>query len=103
MPFHVVCQLIRAHISWTIDGALRATATARFFLTLFCSASLLAAQGESICIVFTADTEGHVGPCRECPFHPGLGGSSRRARALAQLRKEEPKLLLIDAAAPCSA
>jgi 2',3'-cyclic-nucleotide 2'-phosphodiesterase (5'-nucleotidase family) len=48
-------------------------------------------------VVFTADTEGHVGPCRECPFHPGLGGLTRRATSLGQLRKEQPELVLVDA------
>jgi 5'-nucleotidase len=48
-------------------------------------------------VILSADTEGHVGPCRECPFHPGLGGLTRRATSLAQLRREQPDLLLVDA------
>jgi 2',3'-cyclic-nucleotide 2'-phosphodiesterase (5'-nucleotidase family) len=58
---------------------------------------LTLASDSGITTGLTADTEGHVGPCRECPFHPGLGGLTRRATSLAQLRKEESSLLLLDA------
>src|SRR5271157_165306 len=50
-----------------------------------------------ISIVLTADTEGHIGPCRDCPQHPALGGLLRRATALAHLRKKQPGLFLSDA------
>jgi 2',3'-cyclic-nucleotide 2'-phosphodiesterase (5'-nucleotidase family) len=59
--------------------------------------ALPTAREEAISVVVSADTEGHVGPCRECPFHPGLGGLVRRATSLGQLRKEQPELLLVDA------
>jgi 2',3'-cyclic-nucleotide 2'-phosphodiesterase (5'-nucleotidase family) len=45
-------------------------------------------------VAFTADTEGHVGPCLECPGHSGLGGLARRATAVARLRAQGPVLLL---------
>jgi len=45
-------------------------------------------------IVFTADTEGHAGPCTECPGHSGLGGLARRATAVSKLRGQAPVLLL---------
>jgi 2',3'-cyclic-nucleotide 2'-phosphodiesterase (5'-nucleotidase family) len=47
-------------------------------------------------ILATADTEGHVGPCRECPLHPRLGSLARRATVLAKMRKEHPEVLLVD-------
>ena len=53
--------------------------------------------GKEWTILFTADTEGHVGPCRECPLHPGLGGLGRRATAVAQLREGDSSLLILDA------
>ena len=74
-----------------------ATAMAGWFLTLISISPLLASPGEFGTILLTADTEGHVGPCRDCPHHPGLGGLTRRATSLAQLRKEQPELLLVDA------
>jgi 2',3'-cyclic-nucleotide 2'-phosphodiesterase (5'-nucleotidase family) len=66
-------------------------------LSLLCCFGASAAGGDGCTAIFTADTEGHVGPCRECPYHPGLGGLTRRATSLAQLRKEQPDLLLVDA------
>ncbi|MFL5342770.1 MAG: hypothetical protein ACJ8F7_21770 [Gemmataceae bacterium] len=62
-----------------------------------CDAGSVSAATDPINISLTADTEGHVGPCRECPFHPGLGGLTRRATSLARLRKEQPERLLVDA------
>jgi 2',3'-cyclic-nucleotide 2'-phosphodiesterase (5'-nucleotidase family) len=50
-----------------------------------------------VLILFSADSEGHVGPCVECPHHPGLGGLTRRATVLANLRNENPEMLLLDA------
>ena len=70
---------------------------APWFLSLSCCWNLLAASVGGVFMALTADTEGHVGPCRECPYHPGLGGLTRRATSLAQLRKEQPNLLLVDA------
>jgi 2',3'-cyclic-nucleotide 2'-phosphodiesterase (5'-nucleotidase family) len=48
-------------------------------------------------IALTSDTEGQVGPCRDCPAAQELGGLPRRAALLFRLRKEDPSLLLIDA------
>jgi Sad1 / UNC-like C-terminal len=45
----------------------------------------------------TADTEGQVEPCRDCPGQPSLGGIARRATLLVQLRQAYPSLLLVDA------
>lgn len=44
-------------------------------------------------VALTADTEGHVGPCTQCPTHVGLGGLARRATILRQRRHD----LLLDA------
>lgn len=49
------------------------------------------------CALATADTEGHVNPCRSCPAKVGLGGMARRATLVTAARAREPKLLLIDA------
>jgi 2',3'-cyclic-nucleotide 2'-phosphodiesterase (5'-nucleotidase family) len=54
-------------------------------------------EGGQLAVALTADTEGHVGPCQECPYHPGLGGLTRRGTFLAKMQKEAPKLLLLDA------
>ena len=48
-------------------------------------------------LLLTADTEGHVGPCQDCPDHPGLGGLLRRATVVSDLRQKTPALLLLDA------
>src|SRR5688500_9376817 len=45
-------------------------------------------------VLFTADTEGHAGPCDACPHGRGLGGLARRAALVAKLRGESPALLL---------
>ena len=45
-------------------------------------------------IFLTADGEGHVGPCANCPVGVGDGGLARRATMLGQLRKEAPGLLV---------
>lgn len=45
----------------------------------------------------TADTEGHVRPCRSCPTKVALGGMARRATLVAAVRAREPNLLLLDA------
>jgi 2',3'-cyclic-nucleotide 2'-phosphodiesterase (5'-nucleotidase family) len=66
-------------------------------LSLLCSVPSPRGANEECAIALTADSEGHVGPCRECPYHPGLGGLTRRATSLVQLRKEQPNLLLVDA------
>src|SRR4051812_31280676 len=47
-------------------------------------------------LIFTADTQGHVGPCQTCPGESGLGGLARRATLLTELRKREKPLLLLD-------
>lgn len=48
-------------------------------------------------VLFTADTQGHVGPCQSCPGERGLGSLARRQTMLTQLRQREPGLLLLDA------
>ena len=50
-----------------------------------------------ISLLFTADTEGHVGPCVQCPMHAGDGGLARRATALAKARSGGLRPLLLDA------
>src|SRR2546421_6249869 len=47
-------------------------------------------------LIFTADTQGHVGPCQSCPGEAGLGGLARRATLITELRKREQPLLLLD-------
>ena len=42
--------------------------------------------GAGVTLVLTADTEGHVTACRECPHGNGLGGLARGATALRQMR-----------------
>lgn len=54
------------------------------------------ASAHSVCMLFSADCEGHISPCKECPYHPGLGGLMRRATITNQLRKDNPSLLLVD-------
>lgn len=44
-------------------------------------------------VIFTADTEGHVGACMQCPSHTGLGGLSHRATLLRDKHAD----LLLDA------
>jgi Mg-chelatase subunit ChlD len=57
-------------------------------LTLIGTTEIRAADNATVTIAFTADTEGHVGPCRDCPMHAGRGGLDRRSTALARLRGE---------------
>jgi Mg-chelatase subunit ChlD len=45
----------------------------------------------------SADTEGHLTPCDECPAHQGFGGLARRATLISDARKTKPDLLLLDA------
>jgi 2',3'-cyclic-nucleotide 2'-phosphodiesterase (5'-nucleotidase family) len=66
-------------------------------LMIACPGALPAAPGNSVDAVLSADTEGHIGPCRDCPHRPGLGGLARRATAIADLRQKTPALLLLDA------
>jgi 2',3'-cyclic-nucleotide 2'-phosphodiesterase (5'-nucleotidase family) len=67
---------------------------------LFCAVILLA-NGRLLSaefpVILSADTEGHVGPCRDCPYHPGLGGLTARAVILSNLRKPNSEPLLLDA------
>jgi len=62
------------------------------FVILICSATAAAPPGSVL--LLTADTEGHVGPCRTCPFHAGLGGLDRRATLLRASRRDSEVLLL---------
>lgn len=52
---------------------------------------------DDVHLVFTADTQGHVGPCQSCPGAPGLGSLARRATFVASLRQRQPSMLLLDA------
>jgi hypothetical protein len=54
------------------------------------------ARSVGVTVAVTADTEGHVNPCAECPHGAGDGGLARRATAIAALRGPGP-LLLVDA------
>src|SRR6266850_2443555 len=74
-------------------SALRAIAFLMAALLLSRSAS----GAGSSSILITADTEGHAGPCRECPLHEGLGGLVRRATMLTKARNGNNGVLLIDA------
>jgi 2',3'-cyclic-nucleotide 2'-phosphodiesterase (5'-nucleotidase family) len=56
-------------------------------------ASWCTAAQTSVDLAFTADTEGHIGPCTQCPAHVGLGGLARRATILRQRRHD----VLLDA------
>ena len=47
--------------------------------------------------VLTADTEGQLGPCRDCTGGQGLGDMARRATLVKGLREKDPSLLLVDA------
>jgi tetratricopeptide (TPR) repeat protein/Mg-chelatase subunit ChlD len=50
-----------------------------------------------ISILLTADTEGQVESCQDCPGQQSLGGLSRRATLVTRLRTELSSLLLVDA------
>lgn len=52
-----------------------------------------AAQAAPV-VLFTADTEGHAGPCDACPHGRGLGGLARRATLVAKLRQAGPVVLV---------
>jgi 2',3'-cyclic-nucleotide 2'-phosphodiesterase (5'-nucleotidase family) len=54
------------------------------------------AQSIDFSLLLTADTEGHVTPCQECPGPRGFGGLSRRATALSGA-KENGTCLILDA------
>lgn len=68
-----------------------------WFLIIPCSTPLHAAPGEPMCVIMTADTEGQVQPCQDCPGIAGLGGLARRATTVARLQKENRSMLLVDA------
>lgn len=53
------------------------------------------AQEKNIKIIFTGATHGMIYPCN-CPYEPD-GGVSRRATLVAELRKQDPAALLVDA------
>ena len=70
-------------------------ATVRLLLGLFALfAAARPAPAEGPRVLFSADTEGHAGPCTECPGHAGAGGLARRATAVARLRAAGPSILL---------
>ena len=62
-------------------------------VALVCCVLATAAQGAPV-VLFTADTEGHAGPCDACPQGRGLGGLSRRSALVAKLRQAGPLVLL---------
>lgn len=75
--------------------------SARFFGELLLCAMIVASpviiasgQDAGIPIIFTADGEGHVDPCSNCPTGVGEGGLARRATLIARRREEGPLLLL---------
>ena len=84
------------HIRQYIYTSFSATMVAALSM-LLCYGPLPAAPGDGISVVLTADTEGQVEPCRDCPGQPSLGGLARRATLIAQLRQAHPSLLLVDA------
>jgi 2',3'-cyclic-nucleotide 2'-phosphodiesterase (5'-nucleotidase family) len=56
--------------------------------------------GKVVTLLLTADTEGHVNPCRECPHGSGLGGLARRATLVRRIRQESggrESVVLLDA------
>ncbi len=48
-------------------------------------------------LLLTADTEGAIRACATCSADIGLGDVSRRATAVARLRRDAPSALLVDA------
>ena len=71
----------------------------RFFFTLCAAFMAIIAQSSraQTHLLFTSDTQGHVGPCQSCPGAHGLGSLARRTTLINQLRAKEPGLLLLDA------
>lgn len=61
----------------------------RLVLIVFFLQTAAAARAADPQILFTADTEGHLGPCRECPMHAGDGGLARRATVLKDRRSAD--------------
>lgn len=70
-----------------------------FFVLLLCACFLCQDPGcaEEITILFSGDTHAMLYPCN-CPKEPD-GGIARRATLIAQLRKNDPELLLFDCGA----
>lgn len=60
-------------------------------LSGLCAASLCA---QDIVVLFTGETHAMLYPCN-CPFEPD-GGVARRSAFVAQVRKENPNVLLVD-------
>ena len=60
-------------------------------------ATTAAANPATPVVLFSADAEGHVLPCSQCPVHIGFGGLARRATLLQTQRGAHPDLLLVDA------
>src|SRR5580765_3477334 len=56
-----------------------------------------AAQDRAGVILVSADTEGHVFPCSQCPDQPGFGGLLRRATLIQTARAAHPDAILLDA------
>jgi hypothetical protein len=71
---------------------------------VWCVAILIAAlsypahaQDRSTVILVSADTEGHIDPCSDCPDHQGFGGLLRRATLIQSVRAAHPDAILLDA------
>jgi 2',3'-cyclic-nucleotide 2'-phosphodiesterase (5'-nucleotidase family) len=70
---------------------------------LACVAVLVAAmllsecRAGNIAFLLSADTEGQVKSCPTCSIQAGPGGMARRATLIAERRKSDPSLLLVDA------
>src|SRR6478672_4292751 len=62
-----------------------------------CIAARDVGAAEPATFLLTADTQGHVEPVYGGPSLELMGGLSRRATVLANLRKQAPNALLIDA------
>lgn len=81
---------------WSISFIRSVLAILLFIMACWCS-PLLARTGDVISILLTADGEGHARPCSSCPGKDGLGGLSRRATVVHQLRHKNPATLFLDA------
>jgi 2',3'-cyclic-nucleotide 2'-phosphodiesterase (5'-nucleotidase family) len=69
---------------------------AAWVLMIFCCTLLYAALEEPISIMLTADTEGRIELCQDCPREARLGGLARRGATRNKLRQEDSVLLLLD-------
>ena len=62
------------------------------------AAVLLSAYGaDGITLLLSADTEGQITPCQSCSIQTAPGGMARRSTLIAERRKSDPSLFLVDA------